>query len=336
MTKVAIFSDLHMGLYGNSEQWHNVALNWADWIVQDLKSKNIEHILFLGDFFHDRHEISVQTMHVASELISKFSDFEMTMIVGNHDAYYKNRSDIHSLGFLKGHENILIADKVHTTQIDNKKLAFIPWGEQIPDSKYDYVFGHFEIQTFKMNNYKICDHGDSPTEMLRKSPRIFSGHFHTKSLKQYKEGEIRYVGNCFAHDFNDEGDPKGYYILDVKSGELEFFENTNSPSFVRMRLSKLSSLKKEDVFGNVFKLIIDKEIDDVKLSKIKDGIMKMKPFRFDHEYDIVSNGSGKVENIDSLDIPAMFTEFYGKLEIPDEQKERVKKINEDLYDKFKC
>jgi DNA repair exonuclease SbcCD nuclease subunit len=333
MSKVAIFSDLHLGLYGNSELWHNVALNWADWIVGDLKSKGIDTIFFLGDLFHQRDEISVQTIHVASELIQKFKDFDMTIIVGNHDAYYKNRADIHSLGFLKGHENITVVDEAQTVTRNGVKVAMVPWNTPIPDGKYDYVFGHFEIQTFKMNDYKVCNHGDSPSEMLKKSSRIFSGHFHTKSLKQYKEGEIRYVGNCFAHDFNDEGDPKGYHILDIVTGELVFVENPVSPKFVRMRLSKLASLQKEDVFGNVFKLIIDKEIDDIKLAKVKDTIAKMKPFRFDHEYDIVSTNNSKIESVDSLDIPEMFEEFYSKIEISEEQCERVRKINEELYER---
>jgi predicted MPP superfamily phosphohydrolase len=109
--KIALFSDLHLGLYGNSTEWHEIALKWADWIVADLKKKKITDIFFLGDFFHNRSEISVQTIHVASELIAKFKDFNLFMVIGNHDAFYKNRSDVHSLGFLKGHDNITIIDQ---------------------------------------------------------------------------------------------------------------------------------------------------------------------------------------------------------------------------------
>jgi metallophosphoesterase superfamily enzyme len=76
-SKVALFSDLHLGLYGNSTEWHEIALNWSDWIITDLKKKKISDIFFLGDFFHNRSEISVQTIHVASELIAKFKNFNM-------------------------------------------------------------------------------------------------------------------------------------------------------------------------------------------------------------------------------------------------------------------
>ena len=77
--KVAIFSDLHLGLYGNSTEWHEIALKWADWITADLKKKKIVDIFFLGDFFHNRSEISVQTIHVASELVAKFKNFNMSV-----------------------------------------------------------------------------------------------------------------------------------------------------------------------------------------------------------------------------------------------------------------
>jgi DNA repair exonuclease SbcCD nuclease subunit len=335
MNKIAIFSDLHMGLYGNSVEWHRVALNWADWIIGDLEEKGIDEIFFLGDFFHDRSEISVQTIHAGSELISKFSNFNIKLIVGNHDAYYKNRSDIHSLGFLKGHRNIEVIDHPKTFKIFGKTHCFVPWNHQIPEGKYDYVFGHFEIKSFKMNNFKVCDHGDTPSEMLKKSPRIFSGHFHTKSLKTYKEGEIRYVGNCFGHDFNDEGDPKGYYLLDPSDGSIEFVENPVSPKFLKIPVSKIKSFNNKDIEGNIIKLVVDRDVEDDKIEKLKTYINKLKPFRLTTEYNVTSKTIGQVEIIDSVDIPGMFEEFYEQIQIEEDQLQRVRKINEELYERCK-
>jgi hypothetical protein len=42
-----------------------------------------------------------------------------------------------------------------------------------------------------------------------------------------------------------------------------------------------------------------------------------------------------VENIDSIDIKEMFEEFYDQLGLDDDQLTRIKKINEDLYEKNK-
>jgi hypothetical protein len=44
---------------------------------------------------------------------------------------------------------------------------------------------------------------------------------------------------------------------------------------------------------------------------------------------------GDVEQVDSVDIVGMFDEFYEQLKLDDEQLMRVKKINDELYEKCK-
>jgi DNA repair exonuclease SbcCD nuclease subunit len=334
--KVAIFSDLHLGLYGNSTEWHDVALKWADWITTDLKKKKISDIFFLGDFFHNRSEISVQTIHVASELITKFKDFNMFMVIGNHDAYYKNRADVHSLGFLKGHDNITIIDQNLEVDAFGKKLLFVPWNHELPNGKFDHIFGHFEIQTFQMNNYKVCDHGFQVMDFLAsRTTNVWSGHFHTKSIKKYNEGMIRYIGNTFHHDFNDSGDDKGYHILNLEDDSVEFVKNTVSPEFIKIPLTKIKDYSMEDVEGNIIKLIIDKDVDDDKVEKFKVYLSNFSPFRLTTEYNVATKTIGDVEQVDSIDIVGMFYEFYEQLNLDDEQLRRVKKINDELYEKCK-
>jgi DNA repair exonuclease SbcCD nuclease subunit len=334
--KVAIFSDLHLGLYGNSTEWHEIALKWADWIISDLKKKKISDIFFLGDFFHNRSEISVQTIHAASELIAKFKNFNMFMVIGNHDAYYKNRADVHSLGFLKGHDNITIIDQNLEFDAFGKKLLFVPWNHDLPEGKFDHIFGHFEIQTFQMNNYKVCDHGFQVMDFLAsRTTNVWSGHFHTKSIKKYNEGTIRYIGNTFHHDFNDCGDAKGYHILNLEDDSVEFVRNTVSPEFIKIPLTKIKDYSKEDVEGNIIKLIIDKDIDDDKVEKFKIYLSNFAPFRLTTEYNVVTKTIGDVEQVDSIDIVGMFDEFYEQLNLEAGQFERVKKINDDLYEKCK-
>ena len=335
-TKVAIFSDLHLGIYGNSQDWHKIALDWADWIVGELNEKDIKDIFFLGDFFHNRSEISVQTVHVASELIKKFKDFNMFMIIGNHDAYYKNRADIHSLGLLKGHDNITIIDENFELDMCYKKLLFVPWNSPIPEKKYDYIFGHFEIQSFKMNDYKVCDHGLQAMDFLSwKTENVFSGHFHLRSTKKYNEGKIHYVGSTFGQDFNDVGNIKGYHILNLEDDTLEFFENTVSPKFERVYLSQIKSVTEDDIRGNIVKFIIDKELEDEKLEKLKTYLLKFGPHQLTTEYNVNTKTIGEVDNVDSVDTLEMINEFVDQLKLEEDQQVRVLKKIKELYDNNK-
>lgn len=335
-SKVAIFSDLHLGIYGNSEDWHKIALDWADWIVKELTKKKIKDILFLGDFFHNRSEISVQTIHVASLILDKLKDFEVVMIVGNHDAYYKNRCDTHSLALLRGHKNLTIVDENLEIEAYNKKMLFVPWNTEIPDSRYDYIFGHFEIVNFKMNNYKVCEEGLSADDLLsNKTDTVFSGHFHTRYSKKYSNGNIHYVGNTFPHDFNDVGNTKGYYILDIEDGNLEFFENPVSPKFVKIKASKLKTYKEDDFKNNIVKLIIDLDATDEQVSKIQTYIGKFKPHHQHVEYNVGSKSVDEVEEIDSIEIIDSIEEYIKELNLEAEKNKRVEKIIKELYDKHK-
>lgn len=334
--KVAIFSDLHLGIYGNSEKWHDTALKWADWIVDELNDKKIKDILFLGDFFDNRTEISVQTIHIASQIIEKFKNFNLFMIIGNHDAYYKNRSDVHSLGLVRGYENITLIDKNLEFESFNKRVLMVPWNSDIPNNTYDYIFGHFEIQTFKMNNYTVCNHGLNPLDMLTKNTNaVFSGHFHNRNSKKYNEGSIHYVGSCFPLDFSDEANVKGYHILDIETGTLDFFENKVSPNFVKVYISKIKSLDVDSIKNNIVKLVVDEEVEDAKLEKVTNIINKLKPWQLTIDHNVINKTLNDVESVDSINIKEMFEEFYEQLGLDEDQLERVKKINEELYENNK-
>lgn len=336
-SKVAIFSDLHLGIYGNSELWHKIALYWANWIVKELKSKDIKTIFFLGDFFHNRTEISVQTLHVASQVLEIFKDFDITMIVGNHDAFYKHRSDVHSLGLLHGHENVSIVDKTTILELCGKQLLFVPWNAPLPDGKFDHIFGHFEIQNFQMNNYKVCDKGLSSTDFLSgRTNSVFSGHFHHRNTRSYNEGKIHYVGNTFGMDFSDVDNEKGYYILDLDTGDLEFFKNTASPKFKKIILSKLKSYPKTEFFRNHVKLIADMEMSEAQFEKIRAYIMAGKPFQFSVEFNIKSTGNyDKVEDVDSVDIWEQVVEYMTNMKLPSEKNEKVLEMMKELYERNK-
>jgi DNA repair exonuclease SbcCD nuclease subunit len=256
------------------------------------------------------------------------------MIIGNHDCYYKNRSDVHSLGLLKGHNNLTIIDKPLEFSAFGMSFGFVPWEGKTPWA-VDYLFGHFEIISFKMNNYKICDHGMEPSELLKGSSMIFSGHFHNQHSKKYNEGSIHYVGNTFPMDFSDVGNERGYHILDVESGDLEFFANPVSPKFVKILLSKTDDLNDDLIKNNIVKLVIDKDIKDDTLEKIKANILALSPHQLTTEFNVTSKSIDSVEQVDSIDLTEMFEEFQEQLKLDDEKDTRVKNLIKELYDRNK-
>lgn len=325
--KVCVISDLHLGVHTNSAVWHKIALDWAEWLVSELKAKKIKDIIFCGDWHHNRSEISVSTLQISADVLNIFKDFNIIAVTGNHDLYYKHRTDVNSLSIYKGRKNITVIDTVTTSVLFDRKITFCPWNtpvDEIPES--NTIFGHFEIETFNMNGMKICEEGFKVKDLMAKSELVISGHFHTRHEKHYKNGTILYCGNPFQMDFGDCGNSKGYYILDIDTNDYTFYENTISPKYIRIFLSELIAYKSitpevEAVFNNnIVKVKVDREVVREDIDFLYKEFLKLGPLNLTFDHDTVS---GKDERHDAdlsgIDIPEAIEEFVNLLEIEDKR-----------------
>jgi len=325
--KYAIFSDLHLGVHQNSGTWHNIAMEWVEWFVNDLKEKQIEEIIFTGDFFHSRSEISVNTIHIASQLLDRLNDFRVKMIPGNHDCYYKDKSEVHSLSILKGRNNITIYDKLEVIQLHDKRTAaFCPWGIEVEDiPKVDVIFGHFEIESFKMNSYKLCETGHKASKLFSKAELVFSGHFHYREEREYKEGNIVYVGCPFELDFGDRDTTKGYYILDTDSMKYSFVENSVSPKHKKYTITDLMNIYndqgdiKESINKKFVKIVLDRHInqDDLNILTTKLGTYTPLSMLVDPavNFSYFSDNDEKDQDLSGIDVSKAIIEFVNMMDI---------------------
>lgn len=339
--KVAIISDLHLGQHQHSPQWHQIAMDWAKWLRNELKSKGITDIIFCGDLQHYRDEISVNTLDTTYRLLKLWDDFNIILLIGNHDAYYKDRSDINSIHILGEWKNITVVSTITTTRLFGKNVTFVPWGtdiSQIPNS--DLIFGHFGIQSFKLNQFIVCHEGLTTKEILQKAPFIITGHFHIKDFRQYEGGsKILYVGNPFQMDFGDMDSAKGYYILDFNNFEFEFFENTLSPKHHKITLSemvaqgRLTDEIKKKYAGNFIKLIIDRGITSDEADYLIKKLSDLKPALLTVDYSFAFNkfklDDDKNVDLSGVDVTTAISEFVNLLDVP--FKQEVTQYTVDLY-----
>lgn len=338
-SKVCVISDLHLGVHTNSAQWHEIAIDWAKWLVSELDSKNIKDIIFCGDWHHNRSEISVNTLQTSADILKILDKYNKIMVLGNHDIYYKHRVDVNSLSIFKDRKNITIIDSVETINAFDKTITLCPWNTSIGNiPKSDVIFGHFEIKTFKMNTYKVCEEGLGINELLDRSPLIISGHFHQRHEKEFSKGKILYVGNPFQMDFGDADNTKGYYILDLDNLEYNFTENKISPQYKRILLSDLvikgniTNEIKESFKGNIVKLKIDKNISQEDLSVLTSKLNLLSPESLTLDYDINFNKISDEplsKDLSGIDITQAISEFVNLLEI--DGKSDILEYTLDLY-----
>jgi len=326
--KVCCIADLHIGVHQNSSAWHKTALLWASWLKNELINKNIHDIFILGDVYHYRDEIAVNTIHVVDQILTIWEDFNIVILVGNHDAYYKDRSDINSLSILNGKKNIRVIDKPQHFNVLGKKLSFLPWGSTINDlTQTDILFGHLEIESFKMNSFKLCDHGTKTSDLLKKAQLIFTGHFHLREERKYDNSTIVYVGNPFEMDYGDTGTTKGYYILDVPNLSYEFFVNDASPQHKKIAVSDLQQLIENEniekyIHNNIVKLIVDKKITTDNIDVLIKKLSIYNPFSLIVDYSVYDDSINvDDQNYDAsgVDMQTTIKEFIDVLDIDDKK-----------------
>ena len=204
------------------------------------------------------------------------------------------------------------------------------------------IFGHFEIQSFKFNQHKICEEGINSSELLKKTPLVITGHFHLREERKYKKGTILYVGNPFQMDFGDVYSTKGYYVLDLVTSDYTFHENNISPTHQKVKLSELvetRTINKQvrDTFrNNIVKLIVDLNVAsddmDILLKKFLELDAKSITVDYDVNFDKFGLDEDQETDLSGVDIPVAIEEFVNLLEdVPNKQE--IIEYTVELYNK---
>ena len=237
--KVACFTDIHFGLKSGSRIHNQDCEEFVTWFCETAKKEGAETCIFLGDWHHNRTTTDVSTMnYTVSNLERLNKSFEKVyLIMGNHDEFYKDKREIHSLEFARLFPNVEVVN--HSLTKGN--VTILPWliGEEwkhIPKIKSKYIFGHLELPLFYMNAMiQMPDHGQLQSSHFEHQDYVFSGHFHKRQTGK----NITYIGNAFPHNYADAGDDDRGMMMLEWGKEPEFRTWPEQPVY---RLFKLSQL----------------------------------------------------------------------------------------------
>ena len=277
--KVACFTDIHFGLKSNSSVHNQDCEDFVDWYIAKAKEEGCDTGIFMGDWHHNRNSLNITTMDYSLRALEKlgkaFDNFYF--FPGNHDLYYKDKRDIHSVEFGKYIPGVTVVHE--PTTIGDVTLC--PWlvGDEwrsIGKKGGKYIFGHFELPSFFMNAMvQMPDNGEIQLDSFQNYELGFSGHFH----KRQQQRNMIYIGNAFPHNYADAwDDDRGMMILKW-GGQPEYHSWPAQPTFRTTKLSELIDRADEIILPKQhLRVTLDIDISFEEASFIKE--------KFIGDYDI--------------------------------------------------
>ena len=224
--RLAIITDTHYGARKGSKLFHDYFEKfYNDIFFPALDEKKIKTVIHMGDAFDSRRGVEFRSLEWSKRVVFdplRERGITVHLMVGNHDAYYKNTNDVNSVDLLlREYDNINVYSSPTEVKIDNLNILFIPWiceeneketYQLIESTTCNIAMGHLELNGFRAHRGCIMDHG-MESKLYQKFKRVFSGHYHTRS----DDGRIFYLGNPYEIFWNDVNDTRGFHIFDTKT-----------------------------------------------------------------------------------------------------------------------
>jgi DNA repair exonuclease SbcCD nuclease subunit len=273
--KAAVFTDIHFGLKSNSMIHNQDCEEFVDWYIDQAKQNHCETGIFCGDWHHNRNSLNLMTMDVSIKCLEKLGKaFEkFYFFPGNHDLYYKDKRDIHSVEFARFIPGITVITE--TTTIDD--VTLVPWlvgdeYKQIKKVKSRYMFGHFELPHFLMNAMiEMPDTGLIQTGDFVHQEYVFTGHFHKRQTAR----NIHYIGNPMPHNYADVNDDQRGMMIMEHGGAPRYINWYNCPRYQKVNLSELLNDAKNIIKPKMhLQVTLDIDISYEEASFIKETFIK--------------------------------------------------------------
>lgn len=337
--KTWLISDTHFGIKNNDEQWLNIFNDYFQTELIPFFKKNVgkdDILIHCGDVFDNRKSIGLNTINVVLDIFSQLNEIfsSIKIITGNHDMYNKNTRDIISIDILKHFSNITIYTTESYEIIDSKKCLFIPFCNDCEEEKeiinkykksgIDYIFCHSDISNTMLG---VGNYSRSKLEFENyKGIEVYSGHIHYRSNTK----NIHYIGTPYSMTRNDYNNAKGIYSLNLKNNNLEFFENTISPKFIKINYKDIDSNIEDIIKNNYVDLYVNE--NEVSLKEISSFVDKYKSITgsifvqlIEQQKDVIN-----IDTSEKLGIKDYIKKYIDNLELENDVKMNVEKYIENI------
>lgn len=347
--KVIMIGDVHYGVHASSLEWvENINSYFYQFFIPLLKKEKTDNscLIILGDYFDNRQNLDINVMNSAIDVIKELASLmPVYMIIGNHDIYRKSTIETNSLRCIESIPNVYIIDENGIEEIkmaNNEKITMISWvGDYLKETtlineyKKDsrFILMHTEVCGMKYDNGRDITEG-AVVKLSKCKCKVYSGHIH----KRQDSKAVTYIGSPYHLDRKDIGNQKGVYILYTEGDEImeKFIPNTFSPEYIESILTVESGKWKlnvplERLTNNYVEVFMTNEVADaINQADVQKTLLEYKPKSL--EFSSIQSEISidlDIEHIEKTDVSDVFDKTVTAMELTDEQKAQLVKLNGD-------
>jgi len=277
MSKVLIFSDLH--LHNHKDRINRLpnCLDVLEWVFKQAAQNDCDYIFFLGDLFHERAKIDVLNYLSTFEMfmdhmLEEIDNREMFLLVGNHDMYHKERWDVNSVKPLTGIPNVHIVQVPLSLHLGGRKIDWLPHTEnpikeldklKEEEGAGDLLLGHIAVNGAITNIFygtKADVIVEYDNDMVPVDVEIFDdwgttilGHYHGA---QKLTDKVEYIGSPLQLSFGEAFQKKHIIVLDLETMEKKYIVNDFSPEHLIVSQQDIEN-DAYDLDGKFVRLAVD-------------------------------------------------------------------------------
>ena len=336
--KVAIITDTHYGARKGSKLFHDYfELFYKNVFFPTLEQYGITTVIHMGDAFDSRKSIDYQSFEWAKRVVFEpLSKYDVHLITGNHDCYYKNTNNVNSPNLLlQSYPNVKTYSSPTEIKVGNLDVLLLPWicmenEEQslklIKKTKCKIAMGHLELQGFHVNRSVVMEHG-LEANIFKNFTKVFSGHYHTRS----DNGTVFYLGNPYEMFWNDVNDPRGFTIFDTETLEHTPINNPYRLFYnIYYEDTPHQMFDASEYANKIVKVIVRKKSDTKQFEKFIDKLYASNV----SELKIIENfqiqESEDFEAFDSEDTMSILNRYIEEAEV-NLDKSVVQKLLQEIY-----
>jgi predicted phosphodiesterase len=336
--KVAIITDTHWSARKSSKIFQDYfELFYKNIFFPTLEEHGITTVIHMGDAFDSRKSIDFNGLDWTQRVVlNPLSKYQVHMITGNHDTFYKSSNKINSPDLLlQSYTNIKTYSEPTEVTIGKLPILLLPWinsenekksMRMIQTSKSKVAMGHLELQGFHANKDLLIDHG-MDAKIFDNFDRVFSGHYHTRSTN----GKIFYLGNPYEIYWNDVNDTRGFHLFDTDTLELTEINNPYQMfHIIHYEDTDMQRMDFSQYENKIVKLVIRKRSDSKQFEKFLDKLYESNISDLKIIENFQVQESETFEQFENEDTLSILNRYIEESEIKLE-KTKVQQILQQLY-----